>query len=63
MNPNVDMNSLIEAVRLNKTSYLKVQFAVGIELPSSDEDEDTPFSQLAMQSSEVVQSVQPVEVT
>jgi len=40
----------------------ELQFAVGIELPSSDEDEDTPFSQLAMQSSEVVQSVQPVEV-
>jgi len=26
----------------------ELQFAVGIELPSSDEDEDTPFSQLAI---------------
>jgi len=85
---NIETAATTLAVRLNKTSYLKVaysapiahkrrrgqpkktvgclarqpnelQFAVGIELPSSDEDEDTPFSQLAMQSSGVVQ---PIEV-
>ena len=38
----------------------ELQFDVGIE--SSDEDEDTPFNQLAMQSFEIVQPVQPVEV-